>query len=484
MKIGISHRLFLAILAAAALSVTAMFGIMQWSINRGFLRYVNNLEQRQLTLIAEELEVDYTREGSWNFVRNDRGYWRRLLMTTMPTMECPPQGPASPPPTPMPGQDCAMDRLHGSPAMQGTRHFIMRLLVRDAQKNTLIGPDVIPKNALLIPLHSQGKIIGHLGLLPLADLTETHELRFLKEQKLTIGLVGLAVVFVAAALALPLAGHLIRPIKTLTFAVRKIAAGEFTTRVSVTSSDELGQLGHDFNLLALTLEKNEQSRRQWVADISHELRTPLAVLRAEIEALQDGVRATTQDSIRSLHGEVLRLNRLVDDLYQLSLSDLGGLTYRKVKVNIATIICDTLSVYRFKLDDKGITLTSQPVAVQEIMVLGDRERLQQLFANILDNSVKYTDRGGSLAVSLTQEDSLAIIDFQDSAPGVAETTLDRLFERLYRVESSRNRKEGGAGLGLAICKNIVEGHAGTITARPSPFGGVWIRVTLPLEGSA
>lgn len=482
MKIGITHRLFFAILAAAALSVTAMFAIMQWSIDRGFLRYVNNLEQMQLNLIAGELEADYANEGSWDFVRNDRGYWRRLLMTTMPTMECPPPGPA-PPPSPMPGQDCAIDRLHGPPAMQGGRHFIMRLLVRDDRKNTLIGPDLVPKDALLIPLRHQGKIIGHLGLLPLVDLTASHELRFLKEQKLTFGLVGLAVVLVAAALALPLAGRLIRPIKNLTLAVRKIAAGEFSTRVNVTSSDELGQLADDFNLLALTLEKNEKTRCQWVADISHELRTPLAVLRAEIEALQDGVRPTTQDSIRSLHGEVLRLNRLVDDLYQLSLSDLGGLTYRKETVPIGAIIDDTLSTLRFKFDDKGITLESNLAPSQAIRVFGDPERLQQLFSNILDNSLKYTDSGGTLAINLTQEGSMAVIDFQDSAPGVAETKLDRLFERLYRVESSRNRSEGGAGLGLAICKNIVEGHAGTITARPSPYGGIWIRITLPFGGT-
>ncbi|MBA3016482.1 MAG: HAMP domain-containing protein [Proteobacteria bacterium] len=482
MKIGISHRLFLAILAAAALSVTAMFGIMQWSIDRGFLRYVNNLEQMQLNLIADELEADYAQEGSWDFVRNDRGYWRRLLMTTMPTLECPPQGPPPPSQNPILGQDCAIDRHHGSPSMQESRHFVMRLLVRDTLKNTLIGPNLIPPQTILLPLHFQGKTIGHLGLLPLADLTETQELRFLKEQKLTLGLVALTVVLVAAALAFPLAGRLVRPIKTLTLAARKMAAGEFTTRVEVTSSDELGQLAQDFNLLALTLDKNEKTRRQWVADISHELRTPLAVLRAEIEALQDGVRPTTQDSIRSLHGEVLRLNRLVDDLYQLSLSDLGGLTYRKEPVNLADIVHDALSVYRFKFNDKGITLTPLPSINQKIRVFGDPERLQQLFANLLDNSVKYTDSGGSLAISLTQQDGKAVIDFQDSAPGVSESKLDRLFERLYRVESSRNRKEGGAGLGLAICKNIVEGHAGAITAQPSPLGGVWIRITLPLGG--
>lgn len=483
MKIGISHRLFWAIFAAAALSVAAMFSIMQWSIDRGFLRYVNNLEKMQLSQIAAELETDYAQEGSWDFVRNDRWYWRRLLMTTMPTMECPPKRPAPPSSPPVPGEECAMDMHHGSSPMQESRHFVKRLLVRDDHKNSLIGPAFVPPNTILIPLRFQGKTIGHLGLLPLRDLTETLELRFLKEQKLTLGLVGLAVVLVAAALAFPLAGRLIQPIKTLTNAVRKMAAGEFSARVTIASSDELGQLGQDFNLLALALEKNEKTRRQWVADISHELRTPLAVLRAEVEALQDGVRPTTPDSIRSLHGEVLRLNRLVDDLYQLSLSDMGGLTYRKESVNISEIITDALSLYRFQFVAKGIAVGPLPATDQEIKIFGDPERLQQLFSNILENSLKYTDNNGSLAIHLKQDGNMAVIDFQDSAPGVAETKLDLIFERLFRVESSRNRSEGGAGLGLAICKNIVEAHAGTISARPSPLGGVWIRITLPLEGT-
>jgi len=481
MKIGISHRLFLAILAAAALAVAAMFAIMQWSIDRGFLRYVNNLERTQLTLIAGVLETDYAREGSWEFMHHDQGYWRRLLMTIMPTLGCqPPGGEGAPPP--MPGRECVVER-HGNPAMAESRHFVMRLLVLDGQGRPLVGPEPAPRNAILLPLHFQEKTVGHLGLLPLVGLTESNELHFLKEQKLILGLVGLAVVLAAAALALPLAGRLVRPILTLTLAVRRMAAGEFSTRVEITSSNELGQLGRDFNLLALTLEKNELTRRHWVADISHELRTPLAVLRAEVEALQDGVRPLNQEAIRSLHGEVLRLNRLVDDLYQLSLSDLGALTYRKEAVELSTLVREALALYRLKFDAKGVEL-AWPESGPEITVFGDPERLQQLIANLLDNSWKYTESGGRLVITLTREGGQAVLDFQDSPPGVLEAKLDRLFDRLYRVESSRHRDAGGAGLGLAICKNIVEAHAGTIQARPSPLGGVWIRVALPLGGTA
>jgi two-component system sensor histidine kinase BaeS len=254
--------------------------------------------------------------------------------------------------------------------------------------------------------------------------------------------------------------------------------------VPETSDDELGRLARDFNTLALTLEKNEKARRQWVADISHELRTPLAVLRGEVEALQDGVRIPSPDTIRSLHGEVMRLNRLVDDLYQLSMTDLGALTYRKEDLNPAEPITDALAIYRAEFDRKGISIEEDIPRLESATVFGDQERLCQLFKNILDNSLKYTDEGGMLAVRLDCRDGKAVVDIEDSAPGVSEKDFERLFERLYRVEASRNRAAGGAGLGLAICRNIVEAHSGTIDARPSKLGGVWIRVTLPLAEKA
>lgn len=356
----------------------------------------------------------------------------------------------------------------------------MRLLVLDDHKIPLFGPDQIPASTQLLPIRHLDKVVGHLGLLPLAHLTEAHELRFLKEQRLALALVALAVSLVAAGLALPLAGRLVRPIKKLTLAAQKLTSGEFNTRVEISSSDELGQLAQDFNILALTLEKNEKTRRQWVADISHELRTPLAVLRAEIEALQDGVRPTTAESISSLHSEILRLNRLVDDLYQLSLSDLGGLTYRKETMDLVTMIDSSVASYRSKFETKGIDLVFSPG--QKTPIFGDPARLQQLINNLLENSLKYTDSGGKLSIRLKQENSVVALDFQDTHPGVEEDVLDRLFDRLYRVESSRNRKAGGAGLGLAICKNIVEAHAGQISAQLSPLGGIWIRVELPTFG--
>ena len=484
MRIGITYRLFLAMLIATALAVVAFLLIMQWSIDRGFLQFINNLEQARLARLAERLEESYAEQGGWEFLRHDPAQWRRLLAASLPDEGGPPA-----PGEPAGGRPPRPDRDEGGPPgpppPRFARLFDRRVLLLDAGRQPIFGPPDVPEVFELRPLQVQGQVVGYLGLLPRRQVSDTLQLRFLRQQKFALVLVAGVVVLLTAALSLPLARRLVQPIRTLASATHRLAAGQFDIRVPVGSSDELGHLARDFNALAAALEKHEQARRQWVADISHELRTPLAVLRGEIEALQDGIRQPTPDSIRSLHGEVLRLSRLVDDLYQLSLSDLGALTYRKERLDLAELLTDSLAPYRPELAQKPMRLTLELPRKGKAVVFGDPERLHQLVANVLDNALKYTDVGGELALRLDVGGGQATLDVQDSAPGVPESELEKLFDRLYRVETSRNRAAGGAGLGLAICRNIVEAHAGRITAQPSPLGGVWIRITLPLaEGIA
>jgi len=293
--------------------------------------------------------------------------------------------------------------------------------------------------------------------------------------------VGGVVLLVSALLSLPLARRLVRPIKALAAATHRLASGRYETRVEEERGDELGQLTRDFNALALTLEKNEQARRQWIADISHELRTPLAVLRGEIEALQDGVRPMGTEALGSLHAEALHLGRLVDDLYQLALSDLGALSYRKETVELGPLLEEALAPFRTEFERKGIALAVAGTR-SAVPLFADPERLRQLFSNLLENALRYTDADGRLEIEVIRKDERAEMVFRDSAPGVPAADLERLFERLFRVEGARRRATGGAGLGLAICRNIAEAHSGTITAAPSPLGGVAITVTLPLAG--
>lgn len=355
------------------------------------------------------------------------------------------------------------------------------MLLLDADKEPLSG-NVQPEEALkMTPIVVDGATVGYLAMRPIPPMGEAREMHFSERQAHAFMLIALITMVVSILLALPVSRQLVKPIRALSEATRKLAAGSYDTRIDVGSRDELGQLARDFNSLAKTLGQNEVSRRQWIADISHELRTPLSILQGEIEAMQDGLRPCTPERLAALHGETLNLARLVNDLYELSLSDIGALSYQKQRLDLRTLLETSLQAHRDEFAGKNIALEFSADPGLEARVFGDPDRLQQLFLNLLGNSLRYTDPGGKVAVSLAVRDGHAVIDVQDSAPGVAEEHLPRLFERLYRVDPSRSRETGGAGLGLAICRNIVEAHDGRIDARASNLGGLWVQLVLPLE---
>jgi two-component system sensor histidine kinase BaeS len=443
-KIKIQQRLFMAILAAAMLAVISMYLIMNWNLGRGFLKYVNTIENEKL---ATALIQAYTEKGSWDFLQDDPDTWPKSLTRVMPGGK-----------------------------------FDARLLLLDENLEPIFGNIGEKKGERPAPLTHQGKIVSYLLYHPREEISEDHQLRFVKQQELAMLLIAGVILFLSVVFSLVITRLLVRPIRALTEGTHRLAGGDYTTRVAVTSSDELAQLALDFNALALALENNEKAHRHWVADISHELRTPLAVLRGEIEALQDGIRSPDAQAIHSLHTEVLHISRLIDDLYQLSLYDVGAMTYRKEQLDLAPLLWQVVESFRAKFAGAGISVLELSPAGVAATVFADRERLHQLFANLLDNSLKYTDPGGRLEIALTVEQGSVRIDFCDTAPGVPPEELAKIFSRFYRVEGSRSRESGGAGLGLAICRSIVEAHEGTIVAQASPLGGLGLAITLPLTG--
>lgn len=444
MKIKIQQRLFLAIVAAAALSVISMLFIMKWSLGRGFLQYVNTIENEKLS--AALLQA-YIEKGNWDFLQEDPKGWPKVLTRIMPG-----------------GQVDA------------------RLLLLDENLDPIFGNIGEKKGEHPSPITHQGKVISYLLTHPREQLSDAHQLHFVKQQEFAMVLITGVILLLAVLFSLVVTRRLVRPINALAVGTHSLAGGNYRTRVPVVSNDELGQLAHDFNALAMVLENNEKAHRQWVADISHELRTPLAILRGEIEALQDGIRAYTLESLTSIHAEAIHLVRLVEDLHQLSLYDIGALSYRKELLDPAAILQQVANSFRAKFTSEGISLTvalpPSPVGV----IFADQQRLTQLFFNLFDNSLKYTNSGGQLEISVHSGKGRVVFDFRDSAPEVPFCELDKLFDRFYRVEGSRNRVSGGAGLGLTICRTIVEAHEGTISAQPSPLGGLWTSISLPLTG--
>ncbi|MBA5638071.1 HAMP domain-containing protein [Duganella sp. LX20W] len=358
--------------------------------------------------------------------------------------------------------------------------FASRISIVDAQGQSLIGPPDFPPG-IERDIKVDGQVVGRMRLMPLRQAGgDASAATFLRGQLQTILLLSCALIGMAILAAIWLARHLLRPVAALRGVTEKLARGEFAARAPVLSRDELAELALHVNAMAQALEESEQQRRRMLADISHELRTPLTVIRGEIEALLDGIRRADVNALDSLHAEVLRLNQLVDDLHQLALADAGDLQYHWQQLDLTALLRPLLERYRLRAQQAGLTLTaSLPDA--PLTLTGDSGRLTQVCVNLLENSVRYTDSGGSIAVTLAADGAWAQLTVDDSAPGVPPGLLARLFDRLYRGDSARGR--GGSGLGLAICKAMVEAHGGSIVALPSPLGGVRMLVRLPIHPS-
>ena len=465
MKLNLVARLFAAVLGAAVVVAVAMGVGAHINLNRDFLGYLNEQAITRLELSVPSVTAGYREQGSWEFLRGRRDLWYGLLR---PTPEDTVASLASRPPAAVTPAE-----LTGA-----SRRFTLL----DAERRRVVGFNNPAENAVERAIVIDGITVGWLVMTPFESASYGAEKRFADAQARTGWVVGGAAVLLAAAVAFWASRRLLRPVQQVAEATHSLAAGDYTTRVPERAADdEIGRLARDFNQLALTLQRNEAMRREFMADVSHELRTPLGVLHGELEALEDGVRPLEPGALRSLKAEVATLHKLVDDLYELSLADVGALSYRKAELDLREIIDETAGAFGERLRSSGLALQLE-LPPGPLPAFGDARRLRQLFANLLENSCRYTDAGGALRLQARREGRQMLIDLHDSAPGVRGDQLPRLFERFFRAEASRSRKSGGAGLGLSICQRIVQAHEGHIEARPSPLGGLWLRVALPALG--
>lgn len=496
MKLKLSYKLFAVFLATSLMIVVILVGAMQYYGSQNFADYVNRMEMERLDDLVEELAAEYQRDQGWDRLKNNFPRWHYLMRPRPsrgglfpvgpppgpppgPPGFCwpeppgfssppPPWGPeAMPPPPPPPGHD---------PFNPGARISLF-----DADKQPLVGPARTAPDHLLKAIRVDGQIVGWLGISKLEDLSHPLDVEFARRQTRAFYLVGASVLLLAMVVSVFLSRHLLAPINKLMAGTRALSSRRFDTRIDVAAGDELGRLAADFNRMAQAIEKYEQLRQQWISDISHELRTPLAILRAEIEALQDGIRAPSRETLDSLHGEVLHLNKIVSDLHDISLADAGMLSVRREPVDPGRVLLETLKGFRTRFAAKGLAIHEEPALGQDrLLIAGDADRLKQIFGNILENTWRYAASPGILQIRQETRDGRVSLNFLDSGPGVPEESLDRLFDRLYRVDRSRSRREGGSGLGLAISKSLVEALDGEIKARNAPGGGLWIEVSFPL----
>ena len=470
---------------ANILLAASIYLLGNWAFSISFRDYLDQTEAERLAPLVQDLAEIYSSNKSWRWVRNrDDPTWS-LLMRKYSLGRPPPYRrqdhvepgfdgyPPPPPPEPRAERPARND---------GLLSLRPGLLLQNAKRKLVIGRSTDQSKVYWIPIELEQITVGYLGFVRRLSIGSELDLLFASRIKNTFAWMILGILLISAIISIPLARVMVRPIERLRHRAHELASGNYALSPVLHGNDEIGQLGKDFNILAETLTKNLTARQQWIADISHELRTPVAVLQGEIEAIQDGVRQLNNASINSLHQEILRLSALVNDLHELSLSDIGALATRKAKFNIVELIDCVIEQYRNSLEDKSIIIKLN-ASSDNITIEGDYQRLEQLFVNLLINSRHYTQSPGNITVTVSRQNHQVIVTWSDSAPGVMDADLSRLFERLYRVDSSRNRNTGGSGLGLAICQNIVEANQGSIKAEHSPLGGVSIVITLPLAKS-
>lgn len=485
MTLTIRTKLFVAFFLACLLTFGGFALFMQFGFKRSFLDYLNDQESRSLTQIEAQLITHYETHGNWLTLEQEPRQWEMLLRSAMRSSLFPANGEAAdnePPPLPPP----PFDPEHSAeypPPRHPLKHrldrFMARIVLLDSNRDVVKGNTRMGLPGDLHTLQSKGKTIGYLGLHRRQTLTEKVDMEFAERWQRLLWLIALFALPITGGLSFLLARHLGQPIQALRLGTRQLTDGNYTLRMPVVGRDELGQLTQDLNKLATRLQQNEASRKQWIADIAHELRTPIAILRGEIEAIQDGINQATPQTLNSLHQEVSHLQRLIDDLYNLSMSDSGALSYQKTTLDILALLRETLTLHSAQLQEKQLPIDTLGMGLQPAWIQGDAQRLQQLFKNLLENSLRYTDKPGQLRITTHASPGWIEIRFEDSPPSVPDDALPRLFERLYRVEGSRNRATGGAGIGLSICHNIVAAHEGEITAHHAALGGLEIRVRLP-----
>ena len=519
------HKLVLTIVCITGIVLSLAIYLSNQSVQSGFLGYLNGVEERRTESFSKILVSQYKTNQNWDFIRNNWILWNlyfnqsKAINVSKESKESPiPElhdlgqkaihdkserkgrpapGRLPPPDFPPPPRDKGLIKGIGNPPPRYNENSNLRfgdrippnrkssfpppksMALLDANKEIIIGGKTSTADAIYKPLTLENTLVGYIRFEPFNKITDELDQQFVQHQNqafIKIALWALGIILIGAGL---FAAYLRSRINKIGDQAGLLTSGDYSHQSLDKSQDELGQLSKKLNILGETLEENRSSRRRWISDISHELRTPVTVLKGEIEAIQDNVRPLTTSSIDSLHQEVLRLSRLINDLNELSLSDLGALSYHKEPLNIVELVEDIVSQHQHQFNDKKIEVAFISSS-ESISIDGDGQRLEQLFANLANNSQHYTSTPGRLEINIKKHSGKVIIEWSDSEPGVSDEELEKLFERLYRVEASRNRNAGGSGLGLSIAQNIVLAHDGKIAAKQSPLGGISFFIEFPM----
>ena len=502
-RLSLQTKAFITLTILLAVMMMMFVGFSRVGLQRGLGPYVAEIELARMDWLAYRLQGVHQQYGSWTPLKENPAMWRairRPLMNVQPeTLGSRPSGSIShsgpgallQPTTPA-SVSAAVPPPPPPPPAQSTDGLARRLALLDADNTLIAGTPVLPGNARSPLKDDNGRTIGYLVMNPPEGLEREADKAFLEKQLGFVLWTGAAGLLLALLLSIWLTHRWLRPIGVLVTGARSLAAGHLDTRIpEQTESEEFSRLIHTFNDMAQQLDSMETSRRQWIGDMAHELRTPLTAMRAEIEAVQDGVRQFDAKTAERLHRQLMRLVQLVGDLRASVDSNEVAPAKMETMLPMAQL-SEAVASMQTRFDQAKVSVElNEPrewaLAANAPRVHGNAQQLHRVFLNLLENSLRYTDGGGLLRIIASTHRDKAhahlLLVFDDTKPGVSEQELPHLFERLYRTESSRQRANGdlgGSGLGLAICRSIVQAHGGQIDAAQSPLGGLRITLTLPL----
>ena len=549
-RVPIALRLFLTVLLTTLLITTVSLGVLHWTMQKNFTKYVADVEMQKLDYLIDNLAGVYGVYQDWgnavqaqilqiegdaaadDYDRLSRWWLRRqydialqqryfkehtlvreldsqrpqsmnsddlkVLEDNLPSQYQPFEGlkfPLSSNQNQFRSADQNKNNGTGnsgirtSEQQQGKKLFISmsdhlglssRLSLYDAKQQFILGePSENPVSYR--PIMVNGAVVGYLGLRPVLDQDDALSINFFSNQKRYLFLIYILTLITSLVAALLLATYFRKPIQRLLNATRELTKGNYQHQVKVNRNDELGDLSTEINQLAVILDQHENSRRQWVADTSHELKTPLAVLQAQIEAMQDGIRTPTPEHFASMLAQVSSLKKLTQDLADLAQAEAQQLKFYFTEVDPWSVILQEVEHFKPKFEQANLNISMKGQGTDLQL---DVDRFKQIMVNLLSNSIRYTNAGGEVQIhSIEDEKSWSVI-VDDSPLGLTDDQLANLGQRFYRVDDSRTRSTGGTGLGLALSGKIAQGLGGTLSFDHSPLGGLRCKLTFPKQTKA
>lgn len=528
-RIPIALKLFLTMLLTTLLISTVSLGVLHWTMQKNFSRYVTQVEMQKLEHLNNNLAEIYQVYGGWSqaieqslhseaiqaldasrklrlkqrwlarqfeiaqqqneMIQNPALFQARIMRDNehiedfIPSHFAPFDFPKLAEEPSKVTNHTAQEAAERARASELRRRwftptaeslgFSHRLALYDVNKNYILGDDT--QELPLQEIYAEGKVIGYLGLRPALDADDALSINFFSHQQRYLMLIFAVSILMSAIVALFLAASFRKPIHRLLHAAVELSKGNYAYHVEVKSNDELGDLSQVINQLAVILDQHEQSRKQWVADTSHELKTPLAVLQAQIEAMQDGVRKATPEHLARMMAQVQSLKKLTLDLADLAQADAQQLTCYFSQVKPWSIVLHEIENFKSQFEQKNIRLQFQG---EESELCSDPDRLRQIIVNLLSNSLRYTQSQGEVQI-WTETTALAWHLYIDDSPlGLTDAQLQHLGERFYRVDDSRTRGTGGTGLGLALSCQIAQALGAKLQFAHSPLGGLRCKLSL------